>query len=209
MINGINPKTKYFVNPFRLLDRIKGQNLEKIMKTEETSSGASAPESPKPAPKPEKTRPSKIQALAQKIGLWLLFLLIGALAVTLALYLPTQSKLTKAQAEVERLAAIEAQYNELLPQYQLAQAQTLVYKTISDASLLRAALLENDTSKASQQTRYLEDDLATLNISEYPEILQRLQSQFDKLKSADNTQQSLAELDEFYKDLLLLADNLR
>lgn len=179
------------------------------MKTEETSGGTIGFENPKPALPPEKTTPSKFESFIKKIGLWLLFLLIGALAVTLALYLPAQSKLNKAQAEVERLGTFEAQYNELLPQYELAQAQTLVYKTISDASLLRTALLENDASKASQQIRYVEDDLAELNIPAYPEILQRLQSQFTKLKSADNTQQSLTELDEFYKDLLLLADNLR
>jgi hypothetical protein len=179
------------------------------MKTEENSGGASGLDSPKPALKAEKTSPSKFESLVKKVGLWLLFLLIGALAVTLALYLPAQSKLAKAQVELERLAAIEAQYNDLLPRYELAQAQTLVYKTISDASLLRAALIENDASKASQQLRYVEDDLAALNIPGYPEILQRLQSQFGKLKSADNTQQSLKELDEFYKDLLLLADNLR
>jgi hypothetical protein len=179
------------------------------MKTEETSGGTSGLESPKPAPLPEKTTPSKFEILAKKVGLWLLFLLIGALAVTLALYLPAQSKLNKAQAELERLSTFEAQFNELLPQYELAQAQTLVYKTISDASLLRTALLENDASKANQQMRYVEDDLTALNIPAYPEILQRLQSQFTKLKSADNSQQSLSELDEFYKDLLLLADNLR
>ncbi len=179
------------------------------MKPEETSGGTSGLESPKSTPPPEKTTPSKFELLAKKVGLWLLFLLIGALAVTLALYLPAQSKLSKAQAEVERLAAIETQYNELLPQFELAQAQTLVYKTISDASLLRTALLENDASKASQQMRYVEDDLAALNIPTYPEILQRLQSQFGKLKTADNAQLSITELDEFYKDLLLLADNLK
>ena len=179
------------------------------MNAEESNGGANSFESPKPALKQEKTSPTKFESLIRKIGVWLLFLLIGVLAVTLALYLPAQSKLNKAQAEVERLAAVEAQYNELLPQYELAQAQSLVYKTISDVSLLRTALLENDASKASQQMRYVEDDLAALNIPTYPEILQRLQSQFGKLKTTDNAQLSITELDEFYKDLLLLADNLK
>jgi len=180
------------------------------MKTEESSGGTSpGMESPKPTPKPEKTSPSKFESLITKIGVWLLFLLIGALAVTLALYLPTLTRLNRAQAEVERLTEIETQYNQLLPKYELAKAQSAVYKTISDASLLRTALLENDTTKTDQQMRYVEDDLAALNIPDYPEILQRLQSQFGKVKSATTNAASLSELDEFYKDLLLLADNLR
>ena len=180
------------------------------MKTEESSGGiGSGMDSQKPTPKPDKTSPSKFETLITKIGVWLLFLLIGALAVTLALYLPSLTKLNRAQTEVERLTGIEAQYNQLLPEYELAKAQSAVYKTISDASLLRSALLENDTTKADQQTRYVEDDLAALNIPEYPEILQRLQSQFNQIKSASTNAAALTALDEFYKDLLLLADNLR
>jgi hypothetical protein len=180
------------------------------MKTEESSGGTSSEmESHKPAPKPEKTSPSKFEALITKIGVWLLFLLVGALVVTLALYLPTLTRLNRVQAEVERLAEIESQYNQLLPEYELAKAQSAVYKTISDASLLRTALFENDTTKTGQQMRYVEDDLAALNIPEYPEILQRLQSQFSKVQSASTNAAALTELDEFYKDLLLLADNLR
>jgi hypothetical protein len=180
------------------------------MKTEESSGSTSTGmESPKSTPKPDKTSPSKFETLITKIGVWLLFLLIGALAVTLALYLPTLTKLNRAQTEVERLTGIEAQYNQLLPEYELAKAQSAVYKTISDASLLRTALLENDTTKANQQMRYVEDDLAALNIPEYPEILQRLQSQFNQIKSASTNAAALTALDEFYKDLLLLADNLR
>lgn len=181
------------------------------MKTEENSGGTtSGNETPKPAPKQENKSPSKIETLAKKIGTWLLFLLIGALVVTLALYLPAQSKLTKAQAEVDRLAEIETEYNELLPRYELAQAQTLVYKTISDASLLREALVAGDTTRVNQQIRYVEDDLNELTIEEYPEILQRLQSQFSAIRNAapGNPEQALEELDIFYNDLLLLADNL-
>lgn len=182
------------------------------MKTEETSGGTNTgAETILPAPKPEKHTPKKFETFAQKIGLWLLFLLIGALAVTLALYLPAQSKLNKAQAEVERLTEIETQYNELLPLYGMVRSQAVVYKTISDASLLRVALVENDATKVTQQLRYVEDDLALLADAEFPEILQRLQSQFAKVKSAASTDKTkaLTELDEFYKDLLLLADNLK
>lgn len=180
------------------------------MKTEETSGGLSSEtQSSAPLPKPEKTSPSKFEALVTKIGVWLLFLLIGALAVTLALYLPTLTRLNRAQAEVERLIEIEKEYNELLPQFGQAKTQSVLYKTISDTILLQTALSENDSTKTAQQLRYVEEDLTALYITGYPEILQRLQSQFNKIKSASTSADSLSELDEFYKDLLLLADNLR
>lgn len=180
------------------------------MKTEESSGGTSSEfESPKPAPKPEKTSPSRFEALITKIGVWLLFLLIGALTVTLALYLPTLTRLNRAQSEVERLIEIEKEYNELLPHFGQAKTQSVLYKTISDTILLQTALTENDLTKTAQQLRYVEDDLTALYITGYPEILQRLQSQFNKIKTASTNTAALTELDEFYKDLLLLADNLR
>ena len=183
------------------------------MKTEENSGGTSSSpngENPSSSNSTNKGNPSKIAQLAKKVGLWLLFLIIGALAVTLALYLPTRSQLNQAQEEIERLEEIEQQYNELLPRFELAQAQTLVYKTISDTILLREALEDDDTTRASQQVRYLEDDLNELTIDEYPEILQRLQGQFSAIRSAapGNADQALVELEVFYNDLLLLADNL-
>ncbi|HUV15380.1 MAG TPA: hypothetical protein VMW28_02310 [Pelolinea sp.] len=160
--------------------------------------------------RPEKVKTSGFQAVMRNIGLGLLFLLIGALVVTLALYLPAQSKLTKAQVEVERLAEIETQYNDLQAKFNLVKEQSGVYKTISDASLLQVALTEKDTTKVNQQLRYVEEDLNALGIMDFPEILQRLQSQFSKIKTSAQADSAgaLSELDEFYKDLLLLADNL-
>lgn len=180
------------------------------MNTEESNGGLSPePQSTAPSPKPEKSRPSKFEALITKIGVWLLFLLIGALAVTLTLYLPAQTKLNNALAEIERLSEIENEYNAILPQFGQAKTQSVLYKTISDTILLQTALTENDSTKTAQQLRYVEEDLTALYITGYPEILQRLQSQFNKIKSASTNAASLSELDEFYKDLLLLADNLR
>ena len=184
------------------------------MKTEETSGGTST--SPQgeipPVKEPEKEKsPSKFSLLARKVGLWLLFLAIGALAVTLAVYLPTQTKLNQAQSEVDRLQTIEQEYNDLLPKYNLAESQVLVYKTISDTILLREALTASDTTRVNQQLRYIEDDLSKLTLDQYPEILQRLQSQFSKISStaSGNASEALAQLEIFYKDLLLLADNLQ
>ena len=94
--------------------------------------------------------------------------------------------------------------------YTKTKEQAGVYKTISDTSLLEVALRANDPTKASQQLRYVEEDLNAMQIAEFPEILQRLQSQFQKIKSsaAGNSTKALEELGEFYTDLLLLADNL-
>jgi len=184
------------------------------MKTEEKSEKSnSTPEIAKPAEKeaPKKQAPSKLKGALRQVGIWVLCLLIGALAVALPLYLPTRSQLQQALSDVERLSEIERQYNELLPKYQLTKDQATLYKTLSDALILRAAVENKDTTKINQQLRYLEDDLSQLEVPDFPEILQRLQGQFSKVKSAipSESEKALAELDEFYKDLLLLADNLR
>lgn len=170
---------------------------------------------PTPAPveapaEPKKSKNSGFQTLIVRIGTYLLFLALGALAVTLALYLPTSSNLKVAQAEVERLSEIEAQYAELQVDFAKVQQQKDVYNTISDTSVLQAALLERDMTKVNQQLRYVEDDLNALSIPEIPEVLQRLQSQFLKVKTnaSGNPDQALKELGEFYVDLLNLADKL-
>jgi hypothetical protein len=167
-----------------------------------------APE--KPA-KRGKMKVSKFQSIVNTITLVLVCLVIGALVILLALYLPALNKLNKAQSEVTRLSTIEVQYNEQQTNLTKAKEQASVYKTISDTSLLEVALTGNDTTKANQQLRYVEEDLKGMQIPEFPEILQRLQSQFMKIKTSasSSSSQALIDLGEFYKDLLLLADNLK
>lgn len=180
---------------------------------ESTIQVKSGAESEKPAPKePMKNKtPSKLEVFARKAGLWLLFLLAGVLIATLAFYLPARSKLNQAQVEIERLQEIEQQYNELVPRFEIAQAQANVYKTISDTILLRTALQESNSAWVSQQLRYVEDDLNSLSVQSYPEIINRLQSQFGVLKASvtANPDQALDELELFYNDLLLLAVELK
>lgn len=183
------------------------------MKTEESSSAnQSKPvsETPSIEESPNQGSTSKIAAAAKKVGTWLIFLAGGALAVGLVLYLPARSDLNQARTEIERLEEIERQYNDILPRYELTQAQSIVYKTISDMILLREALSGEETTRVSQQLRYVEDDLNDLVIEEYPEILPRLQSQFNKIRSSSSADpdQALEELEDFFNDLLLLADNL-
>ena len=136
--------------------------------------------------------------------------MIGALAILLFLYLPKLTEFNKAEKELVRLTEVEAKYTELQADYTKTKEQAGVYKTISDTSLLEVALRANDPTKANQQLRYVEEDLNAMQIAEFPEILQRLQSQFQKIKSsaAGNSTKALEELGEFYTDLLLLADNL-
>ena len=153
---------------------------------------------------------SKFQSIVNTITLILVCLVIGALAILLFLYLPKLTEFNKAEKELVRLAEIETKYTELQVDYTKTKEQAGVYKTISDTSLLEVALTANDPTKANQQLRYVEEDLNAMQIKDFPEILQRLQSQFLKVKSsaAGNPTKALKELGEFYNDLLLLADNL-
>ncbi|MDP2965501.1 MAG: hypothetical protein Q8N39_05605 [Pelolinea sp.] len=179
-------------------------------KTEEAAQQPGREIKPEAPVKAEKPKTSDFQSFVNKVGLSLLFLALGALAVTLALYLPAASKLNKAQAELGRLTDIETQYTELQANFSQVKEQASVYKTISDTSLLEVALTGNDITKVNQQLRYVEEDLNAMGIADFPEILQRLQSQFLKIKTnaSGNQQKALEELGKFYTDLLLLADNL-
>ncbi len=165
------------------------------------------PEKPAKATKIPK---SKFQTLVNSITLALACLVIGALAVLLGLYLPKLSEFNKAEKELVRLTEVETKYTALQTDYTKTKEQAGVYKTISDTSLLEVALTTKDTTKANQQLRYVEEDLNALQIADFPEILQRLQSQFQKIKSSavGNPDKALEALGEFYTDLLLLADNL-
>lgn len=188
----------------------------------EENSGTDSPKPEKPVMqpvsdgKPEKPakagkmKASKFQSIVNTVTLVLASLVIGALAIILALYLPKLSELNKAEKELVRLAEIETQYTELQANYSKVKEQAGVYKTISDTSLLEVALTNNDITKANQQLRYVEEDLNAMQMVDFPEILQRLQSQFMKIKTtaSGNQQKALEELGKFYTDLLLLADNL-
>jgi hypothetical protein len=161
-------------------------------------------------PKKAGKKPSGIQSLLRQIGMALLFLAIGALAVVLSVYLPATRKLQTAQSELERLIPIETQYLELQSSYDKAQVQTMVYKLMSDTNRLQEALAENNSERINQYLVYLEEDLDELVISELPEVPTNLSAQFEKIKSRISSSPSGAanDLQDFYNDLLILADNL-
>ena len=146
----------------------------------------------------------------RKIGFSLLFLLIGALVVGIALYLPTQTKLKTAQTEVDRLKPIETEYLVLVENYTVFQARTDLYKTLSDTSMLSVALMNNQSNRINQYIRYVEEDLKNLAIPNYPDLSTSLIDQFFEVTSivATNSTKAIDKLGDFQNDLLLAADNL-
>ncbi len=165
---------------------------------------------PKSTAQPKK-KISGFQRVLRQIGLALLFLVIGMLGILLALYLPANRQLNNARTELERLRPIETQYTELQQSYSRMEAQTLVYKLLSDTSQLKEALNVNDSYKASQQLIYIEQDLGKLQLSNYPDLPASLNGQLDKIKSAvgSNATSAIGEVDKFYNSLLNLLDNLQ
>lgn len=165
-------------------------------------------------PKNEKSsggeKGSNFQVLVKKVGYAFLFLLIGMLIITLTLYLPAASDLREARAELERLTTVEAEYAELREQFTSLQQKAIVYKVISDSSFLETALNGNDTTRISQQLRYIEEDLDQLQIPEFPEVKQRLDRIFSQIRTSatSDLQEAQDDLKVFLNDLLLLVDNL-
>lgn len=76
--------------------------------------------------------------------------------------------------------------------------------------MMRIALVDIDTNRVNQYIRYIEDDLANMEISDYPDLPTSLSNQFAKVtaKITSDRMGSLDELQSFQNDLLLLIDNL-
>jgi len=180
-------------------------------KTESSARQAALPGKPEKRGGFKKIPVSKFQKIVNTITLILVCLVIGALAILLFLYLPKLTAFNKAEAELARLSQVEADYTELQAKYGKTEQQYGIYKTISDTNLLETALIALDSTKINQQLRYVEEDLNTLKITEFPEIMQRLQSQFAKVKTSaiGNPKSALEELSKFNTDLLQLAGNLK
>jgi hypothetical protein len=160
------------------------------------------------ATKPKKK--SAIQSVLMQVGWSLLFLVIGMLVILIALYFPTSSKLKSAQTELDRLVPMETEYLDLQKTYANAEAQVLVYKLMSNTSKLQEVLLKNDLNRTKQYLDYIEEDLNQLKLSEFPELPASFIAQFEKVKTSINSNSITAadDLEEFYNDMLRLADNL-
>ncbi|MDO9565555.1 MAG: hypothetical protein Q7J15_02275 [Candidatus Desulfaltia sp.] len=177
-----------------------GTNQEKTLEKQEIASKNN---------KSSQTK-SFMQDSFKKIGYALLFLLIGALITVLVLYLPTQTGLKAAQAEVDRLQPIETEYLTLVEEHEIVRARSSVYKTLSDTSMLHVALVNNDPNRIDQYIRYVEEDLKNLTVPNFPDLPSSLTSQFAKVttSAASNHPKAIEELQDFQNDLLLVTDNL-
>ena len=158
----------------------------------------------------EKKKKTAFQAVLKQSGLALLFLMIGMLAILLALYLPTFRKLQTAQSELDRLVPIETQYLALQQSSEVNEAKSLVYKLMSNTSRLIEAVNDNNSARISQYVIYIEEDLSQLEISDLPELTSNLSTQFSKISASITSSPTTTadDLEDFYNDLLLLADNL-
>ena len=160
--------------------------------------------------KDTKKKKSLFNTTFRKIGFAFLFLFIGALLVSLALYLPARSSLLHAQTELERLQPIETEYISLQEEFDTINSRSKVYKILSNVNLLQVALLENETNRLNQFIGYVEDDLAKLELSDYPDLSVSLSNQFNKVsaKVVSDPAGAIEELQKFHNDLLVLIDNL-
>ena len=151
-----------------------------------------------------------LQETLRKAGFALLFFLIGALEVGIALYLPARSSLLKAQEELDRLIPMESEYLVLKEGYETFSTQVNVYKILSNLNLLRVALTENETNRINQYINYIEEDLSSLEVPNYPDLPASFIGQFKKVSavSTSDPQKALDNLQEFHNDLVLLIDNL-
>lgn len=164
------------------------------------------------APINNKTTPTKsfLRNSFNKIGFALIFLLIGALFVGLALYLPAQTNLKSAQTELDRLQPIETEYIALVQEHEIVNARSGVYKALSDTSMLHLALSANDQNRIDQYSGYIEEDLKKLVVPNFPDLPASLSNQFAKVmtSSATNRPKAINELQDFQNDLLAVVDNL-
>lgn len=162
------------------------------------------------ADKQNNKKPNALNNLLRQIGFAFLFFLLGALVVGLALYLPANSDLRTAEAELERLYPIEAEFTELVAEYEKVSTQRVVYKILANASQMHVALVNEDNSRIAQYLGYIEDDLAKLSIADFPEIPASLQDQLGKVsdKRLSDKAGAIEALQVLQNDLLLLIDNL-
>lgn len=157
-----------------------------------------------------------LQKALRQVLLAVLFLVIGAGLVFFLVYRPAAKELSLLQDEVDRLQSIEAQYSELLQDYnnltvrhEVAVTLVNVYQIQNNVNIARIALLDGNETRLSIALGYVEADIKTLDIGDFPEKID-LSTRVDTIKEAlpDDTQKALAELSALFDDLLLLANNL-
>lgn len=198
-----------------------GEN--KSNSTSDSMKAKQAPEKQQPLPpKAEGKAEGKVhkstflQKALRQILLAILFLAIGAGLVFFLVHQPAAKTYAAQQAETTRLQEIESQYTALQADYadlntRHTVAVTLVniYKIQNNVNIARIALMNDNDTRLSIALGYVEKDIATLDIGEFPEkvdLTTRVATIKDYLPN--NKQKALDELNALFDDLLLLANNL-
>jgi hypothetical protein len=157
-----------------------------------------------------------MQKALRQILLAVLFLIIGAGLVFFLVYQPAAKEYAAQKEEAARLQNIETQYNQLLSDYESlntrhAVAVTLVdiYQIQNNVNIARIALMDGNETRLSIALGYVEKDIETLDIGEFPEKID-LSARVTAIKGylPNNTQKALNELSALFDDLLLLANNM-
>jgi len=84
-----------------------------------------------------------------------------------------------------------------------------IYQIQNNVNIARIALMENNETRLSIALGYVEKDIETLDIGEFPEKVD-LSTRVTTIKDylPNNTQKALTELNALFDDLLLLANNM-
>ncbi|NMB61049.1 MAG: hypothetical protein GYA18_01755 [Chloroflexi bacterium] len=144
------------------------------------------------------------------------FLAIGAGLIYFMVYQPASKELITQKEEVARLQNIESQYNSLQADYntlstkhEVAVTLVNIYQIQNNINIARIALTDGNDTRLSIALGYVEKDIETLDIGEFPEKID-LTSRIDTIKGylPDQPQNALQELESLFDDLLLLANNL-
>ena len=159
---------------------------------------------------------SFFQKALRQILFAFLFLLIGAGLVFFLVHQPAAKDYATQKEEITRYQAIEADYNQLLADYtelntrhEVSVTLVDIYKIQNNVNIARIALMEDNETRLSIALGYVEKDIETLDIGEFPEKVD-LSSRVAAIKDylPDNTQKALSELNALFNDLLLLANNM-
>lgn len=145
-----------------------------------------------------------------------LFLLIGAGLIFFLVHQPAAKEYTAQKEEISRYQTMEANYNQLLADYtdlstrhEVAVTLVDIYKIQNNVNIARIALMEDNETRLSIALGYVEKDIETLDIGEFPEKVD-LSARVTAIKGylPDNTSKALSELNALFDDLLLLANNM-
>jgi len=171
-------------------------------------------------PEIKKETPVKKNTFFQKalrqILLAVLLLAIGAGLVFFLVHQPATKEYNAQKEEALRLQNIESQYNTLQGDYEdlntrhdVAVTLVNVYQIQNNVNIARIALMEGNETRLSIALGYVEADIGTLDIGDFPEKID-LNSRVTAVKGylPNNTQKALQELNALFDDLLLLANNL-